>query len=205
MSKCKESCCCSARDAWYQQHINVTSSFCVSWWSKDFKLKYRRSILGVVWSVWTHFDNGRYGSCLFYFRQPPRMLWTIAVLFWVTQRFSWWTMQLLWECAQLLMHLACLRGSHQSCYFPCSEGALPVVNYLSRSLLFGIVMPCLPHSMTILLLTPVAVLLLACFASVLQCFSRPRSSLETLSTCGRCNHCLDVWYTALLLHVNIMS
>ena len=85
--------------------------------------------------------------------------------------------------------------------FPVQKVLFAVVNYLFSLIAVGIVMLVFRIPLTIYsLLTPVALLLRLVFASVLQCFSRPlQSSLETYPPMERCNHCLDVWYTALLL------
>ena len=188
----------SARDAWYPTHQR--DQFILRQLvSKDFKLKYRRSILGVVWSV----------------LNPLLMMTVMAVVFstFLGNRaedvVNYPLYLILGNTAFQLMNDATTMGMRSiiDASSLVQKVLFAVVNYLFSLIAVGIVMLVFRIPLTIYsLLTPVALLLLACFCiglamllSALAVFFRDVIHLWSVVTTAW------MYGTPLFYSVNIMS
>ena len=200
----------SARDAWYPTHQR--DQFILRQLvSKDFKLKYRRSILGVVWSVlnpllmmtvmavvFSTFLGNRAEDVVNY----PLYLILGNTAFQLMNDATTMGMRSIIDASSLLKKVRINRV-----VFPVQKVLFAVVNYLFSLIAVGIVMLVFRIPLTIYaLLTPVALLLLACFCiglamllSALAVFFRDVIHLWSVVTTAW------MYGTPLFYSVNIMS
>lgn len=200
----------SARDAWYPTHQR--DQFILRQLvSKDFKLKYRRSILGVVWSVlnpllmmtvmavvFSTFLGNRAEDVVNY----PLYLILGNTAFQLMNDATTMGMRSIIDASSLLKKVRINRV-----VFPVQKVLFAVVNYLFSLIAVGIVMLVFRIPLTIYaLLTPVALLLLAGFCiglamllSALAVFFRDVIHLWSVVTTAW------MYGTPLFYSVNIMS
>ncbi len=200
----------SARDAWYPTHKR--DQFILRQLvSKDFKLKYRRSILGVVWSVlnpllmmtvmavvFSTFLGNRAEDVVNY----PLYLILGNTAFQLMNDATTMGMRSIIDASSLLKKVRINRV-----VFPVQKVLFAVVNYLFSLIAVGIVMLVFQIPLTIYaLLTPVALLLLTCFCiglamllSTLAVFFRDVIHLWSVVTTAW------MYGTPLFYSVNIMS
>lgn len=200
----------SARDAWYPTHKR--DQFILRQLvSKDFKLKYRRSILGVVWSVlnpllmmtvmavvFSTFLGNRAEDVVNY----PLYLILGNTAFQLMNDATTMGMRSIIDASSLLKKVRINRV-----VFPVQKVLFAVVNYLFSLIAVGIVMLVFQIPLTIYaLLTPVALLLLTCFCiglamllSALAVFFRDVIHLWSVVTTAW------MYGTPLFYSVNIMS
>nr|WP_049754798.1 ABC transporter permease [Lancefieldella parvula] len=200
----------SARDAWYPTHQR--DQFILRQLvSKDFKLKYRRSILGVVWSVlnpllmmavmavvFSTFLGNRAEDVVNY----PLYLILGNTAFQLMNDATTMGMRSIIDASSLLKKVRINRV-----VFPVQKVLFAVVNYLFSLIAVGIVMLVFRIPLTIYaLLTPVALLLLTGFCiglamllSALAVFFRDVIHLWSVVTTAW------MYGTPLFYSVNIMS